>query len=78
MALRLSKLPDRTPVKITVAVMPDLAAALKRYAEFYCQAYGEDEPVAELIPYMLQVFLESDRGFQKARKDSATTAAQEK
>jgi hypothetical protein len=67
--LKLAKLPDRNPVKITITVRPELNAVLRAYAEFYRKSYGEEETVAELIPYMLQTFLESDRGFSKAVKD---------
>ena len=64
--LKLAKLPDRTSVKITVTVPADLNQALSQYAEMYRSAYGEAEPVAELIPFMLAAFLESDREFAKA------------
>jgi hypothetical protein len=66
--LKLGKLPDRTPVKLTISVPPDLNKALGEYAELYRQAYGEAEPVHELIPAMLASFLESDRGFARQRK----------
>ena len=69
--LKLAKLPDRTPSKITITVSSDLNAALRQYADIYRSAYGEDEPVAELIPFMLEAFLESDREFVKARKSMA-------
>jgi hypothetical protein len=68
--LKLGKLPDRTPVKITITVMPELHQALRQYAGIYRATYGESESVADLIPFMLGVFLESDRGFSKARKDA--------
>jgi hypothetical protein len=68
--LRLSRIPDRTPVKITIAVMPDLHQALSDYAEAYRAAYGQAETVADLIPYMLQSFLESDRAFARSRQKS--------
>jgi len=67
--LKLAKLPDRTAVKITVTISPDLNKALHAYAELYRERYGEAEPVAELIPYMLGAFLESDRGFAKVRRE---------
>jgi hypothetical protein len=67
--LRLSKLPDRTPVKISISVAPDLHAALTAYADTYQATYGSAESVAELIPYMLAAFIESDGGFRKARRD---------
>jgi len=66
--LRLSKLPDRTPVKVTVNVSPDLNQALGIYAELYSQTYGEAAPVQELIPAMLASFLESDRAFVLHRR----------
>ena len=37
MTLRLDKLPDRTPVRMTVSVDPDLAAALADYTKIYRQ-----------------------------------------
>jgi len=44
--LKLGKLPDRVPVKLTVAVLPDLHRALQDYAALYAQAYGHEEPIA--------------------------------
>jgi hypothetical protein len=67
--LRLSKLPDRTPVKISISVPPELHAALAAYADTYQAAYGSAESIAELIPYMVAAFIESDNGFKKARRD---------
>jgi hypothetical protein len=67
--LKLAKLPDRTPGKITITVTAELNQALRQYAEIYRAAYGEAEAVAELIPFMLEAFLESDRAFAKALKD---------
>ena len=68
--LRLAKLPDRTPVKIGISVTPELHAALAAYAyaDAYQAAYSSTESVAELIPYMLAAFIESDSGFRKARR----------
>jgi hypothetical protein len=66
--LKLAKLPDRTPVKLTIVITPDLHQALNDYAQVYRQAYGEGEAVADLVPFMLQSFLDSDRGFAKARQ----------
>lgn len=68
--LKLGKLPDRTPIKITIAILPELNQALSAYAELYREAYGQAEGVADLIPYMLQSFLESDRGFARSRPKS--------
>jgi len=65
--LKLGKLPDRTPVKLAITITPDLQAALHIYAAIYAEIYGVEEPVADLVPAMLTAFLESDRGFVRAR-----------
>ena len=65
--LRLPKLPDRTPVKITLSLAPELSQALADYASLYEEAYGQAEPVQELIPAMLGKFLEGDRAFARRR-----------
>ncbi len=69
--LKLAKLPDRTPVKITITVTPDLARTLADYQALYNRAYADKAEVADLIPAMLETFLASDRVFAKARKDIA-------
>lgn len=72
--LKLAKLPDRTPVKITITLPPELHQALQQYAGIYRATYGEAESIAELVPFMLGAFLESDRAFAKARKDGVGEA----
>jgi len=68
--LKLAKLPDRTPVKITFSAPPDLARALSDYQALYNRAYTDKAEVADLIPAMLETFLASDRAFAKARKEA--------
>ena len=63
--LKLGKLPDRTPVKLTITINPELQASLQAYAALYAQSYGRDEPIIELIPAMLRAFLDSDRAFTR-------------
>ena len=70
--LKLGRLPDREPVKIAFKASPELARMLRDYAAAYREAYGEDEPIEQLVPFILTAFLESDRGFAKARKDKAS------
>jgi hypothetical protein len=65
--LKLPRLPDRNPVKLSIAVMPELHQALVDYAALYATTYGCDEPVAELVPAMLAAFLDSDRTFIRGR-----------
>ena len=65
--LKLSRLPDRTPIKLAITITPDLHEMLQQYAALYAAAYGREEPVIELVPAMLAAFLESDRNFVRSR-----------
>jgi hypothetical protein len=62
--LKLARLPDRKPVKISITVNPHLNQKLGAYADAYKGAYGDEEKVCDLIPYMLEQFLEGDRQFK--------------
>lgn len=66
--MKLSKLPDRTPVKLSVTLMPDLAARLRDYADFYAETYGVREEVTDLVPFMLKTFLDGDADFRRANR----------
>jgi hypothetical protein len=79
MSMKLSKLPDRTPVKLTTTLTPNLAARLRDYADFYAETYGTREEVADLVPFMLEAFLDGDADFRRASraggvKDSSSRA----
>ena len=69
MTLKLGQLPDRESAKITFTADADLKAALNDYAEIYRQTYGQNEGVAELIPFMLDAFMNADPGFKRARRE---------
>ena len=73
--LRLRKLPDRTPVKLTVSLSPELHQALLDYAALYGEVYGQEEPLAELIPAMLGSFLEADKAFARRRREQGAARA---
>ena len=66
--LKLARLPDRKPVKIPVIVSPVLNQKLNAYAAAYKESYGEEEEVSELIPFMLEQFLDADRSFKGTRR----------
>lgn len=66
--IKLARLPDRTPVKLTIVVSPELGRALSDYSDVYARCYGQAEPVAELIPAMLEAFLSGDREFARSRR----------
>lgn len=72
--LKLARLPDRKPVKLTIMLQPETSTALQAYAAAYRETYGEEEEVAELVPYIIDSFLAGDRGFAKARKSGEAPA----
>ena len=75
--LKLPKLPDRTPVKLTVVLSPQLYADIGRYLELYHVAYDDEAATAaDLIPAMLESFLNSDRAFCRARRRFSETAGE--
>lgn len=71
-SLRIAKLPDLTPVKMTIHVEPEVHRLLEDYARIYNERYDEDVAPGVLIPSMLASFLASDNGFKKARKALAS------
>ena len=66
--LRIGKLPDLTPVKLTVSLDREVHQMLEYYARIYSESYGEAVKPSELIPSMIAGFLASDNGFKRARK----------
>jgi hypothetical protein len=72
--LKLARLEDRTPVKLTIAVTPQLHADLQIYAGLYRDTYGIEESIADLVPSMLAAFLGSDRAFVRTKAQSANSS----
>lgn len=72
--LRIAKLPDRTPIKLTISVLPDLHDALQDYAKLYAETYGQADAMVNLIPAMLAAFLSGDREFQRSIASKAKRA----
>jgi hypothetical protein len=68
--IKLAKLPDRTPVKVALNLSPDLHGLLTDYAGHYERVYGECVPIADLVPAMLESFLDSDRDFIRSRREA--------
>jgi len=66
--LRIGKLPDLTPVKLTVSLEPEVHQMLEDYAQIYSDSYGEKVKPAALIQSMITGFLATDSGFKRARK----------
>jgi len=66
--LRIGKLPDLTPVKLTVSLDREVHHMLEDYARIYSESYNEPVKPAELVPSMIAGFLATDNGFKRARK----------
>jgi hypothetical protein len=73
--LRLGPVPKATPVKLTLTLSAELKATLDRYAEVHSQSTGEQNNVERLIPFMLEAFMASDRGFRSSRRSSSRDKA---
>nr|MCK7668252.1 DUF2274 domain-containing protein [Bradyrhizobium sp. 2S1] len=50
---------------MNILVAPGLAKRLRGYADFYAETHGSREEVAELIPFILEAFLDSDSAFKR-------------
>ncbi|MEO0696854.1 MAG: DUF2274 domain-containing protein, partial [Pseudomonadota bacterium] len=68
LTLKLGPIPDRTPVKLSVALPPDVHASLGLYAELHAAEHGGEPHASELAALMIERFLDSDAGFKRARK----------
>jgi hypothetical protein len=75
--VKLAKLPDRVPVKMTVTLPSELAARLRSYADLYAETYGVREEPAELVPYIVDAFFKADVQFQRAIREKTGNAAAE-
>ena len=72
--LRLGPLPKTESTKITFSCPISLKAELDRYAALHAQVYGEAVDTATLIPYMLEAFMEGDRGFKRTQPKNGKAA----
>lgn len=66
--LKLGKLPNRTPVKLMLSIMPDVEDALGDYATIYNTRNSVEASPADLGASMIEHFLLNDREFVAARK----------
>jgi hypothetical protein len=67
-ALRLGPLPRSELVKLTIQLPEELKRTLDRYAAVHSHVHKESIDVATLIPHMLGVFMDRDRGFRKLER----------
>jgi hypothetical protein len=68
--LKLSAIPDDKPVKVTVELPAPVFRDLQAYAAILARASGDAVPSdpAKLIVPMIARFMETDRGFAKAKR----------
>lgn len=68
--LKLGPLPDDKPVKVTLELPAPLHRDLTAYAEALARETGQTivDPVRLIVP-MLERFIETDRGFAKAKRE---------
>jgi hypothetical protein len=66
--LKLGKLPNRTRTKLTLELWPELDDHLRLYATLHSALYGQEVSAADVAPFILAAYLETDREFQKARR----------
>ena len=72
--LRIGRLPDRTPVKLSLSIDPSLRSDLEDYAAVYAEAFGDRPGIEALVPVMLEAFLAFDTGFRRARRQLQTSS----
>jgi len=72
--LKIAKLRDNTPTKMSINITPDLKSELDAYAAVYQKTYGDSQNVSSLIPLMLEGFLASDSAFKKAKRELASAS----
>jgi len=68
MSLKLGPIPDRSPIKLSLLLAPNVHAALNDYAAIHAREYGQEVPVTDLAALMIEKFLHSDAAFKRIRK----------
>jgi hypothetical protein len=76
MKLKIGPLPNLEKVKILVQISIELKEILDQYAQLHSQLSGRKVDAATLIPYMLQSFIDRDRGFRSMRRSSQMPTGQ--
>jgi hypothetical protein len=67
--LKLGRLPKQGAVRLTIVLSEPLKEELDAYAAEHSKLYEPIETTA-LIPYMLEAFVRTDRGWRSRRKRS--------
>ena len=68
--LKLGPVADEKPVKVSIELPAALHRDLRQYSEILAQQEGGTVPEPEkLVVAMVQRFIQTDRGFARARRD---------
>ena len=65
--LKLGHIPDDRPIRVTIALSPDLLRALTAYAKAASAEAGREIEPAKLVPLIVERFIASDREFARLR-----------
>jgi hypothetical protein len=76
MKLKIGPLPNPEKVKLLVQVSVELKESLDQYAQLHSKMSGRTVDAPTLIPYMLQSFIDRDRGFRSMRRSQQVPADQ--
>lgn len=68
MKLKIGPLPNPEKIKILLQVSVELKEDLDQYAELHSKLGRRQVDATTLIPYMLQSFIDRDKGFRLLRK----------
>ena len=71
-APRLARLPDRTPVKVTLMNLPNLHQRLVDHAAFDDQTDGPEVSIANLAPAALIAFLDEEAEIAKRKSEECS------
>lgn len=74
MSLKLGPIKKEKEVKLSCRIVESLEQDLKSYADAYQDIYGTSVEKEELVPLILQQFLDSDRKFKNWRKEQKKNA----
>ena len=71
--LKLGPIPDRTPIKHSILLPPDINRHLQAYAKLHAELHqiAKPEKLEDLIPLMLAQFLACDRVFQSQQRSNS-------
>lgn len=75
MSLKIGPVANRSPLKLTIALAPDIHDALADYARLHAKEFGREIALGELAALMIERFLQSDAGFRRARKTLTSSSS---